>query len=110
MNGGVPAPYGGAAAPLPKTAATSTTGKSLYTANCAACHGPSGEGNGPVAAGLSPPPSNLRALVHSPFGREDYLMWAISEGGAAYGTGMPAFKGTLPENARWQIIRYLETL
>ena len=108
--GGVPAPYGGASDPLPKNAATVAAGKSLYAANCAACHGSSGEGNGPAASGLSPPPSNLRALVHGPAGRDDYLMWVISEGGAAYGTGMPAFKDTLPKNARWQIVRYLETL
>jgi mono/diheme cytochrome c family protein len=37
-------------------------------------------------------------------------MWAISAGGAAYGTGMPAFKDSLPEDARWKIIRYLQTL
>lgn len=108
--GGVPAPYGGLTDPLPNTPATVAMGKRLYTANCAACHGASGEGDGPAAAGLSPAPSNLRALAHSPAGRDDYLMWAISAGGGAYGTAMPAFKDSLPEDARWQIVRYLETL
>ncbi len=110
MMGGVPAPYGGLTDPLPNTSATVAAGKRLYAANCATCHGASGEGDGPAAAGLSPPPANLRALVHSPMGREDYLMWAISAGGAVYGTAMPAFKESLPEDARWQIVRYLKTL
>ena len=42
--------------------------------------------------------------------RDDYLMWAIGAGGAAFGTGMPAFKDALAEDARWKIIRYLRTL
>jgi mono/diheme cytochrome c family protein len=110
MMGGVPAPYGGVTNPLPNTAAIATAGKTLYAANCAACHGASGEGDGPAASGLSPPPSNLRALAQSPMARDDYLMWAISTGGAGYGTAMPAFKDTLPEDARWKIIRYLRSL
>ncbi|MBS1202568.1 MAG: hypothetical protein H6R22_1077 [Chromatiaceae bacterium] len=107
---GVPAPYRRVQDPLPNTAAIVAAGKNLYAANCSACHGAHGEGDGPAASGLSPAPANLRALAHSPMGRDDYLMWAISAGGAAYGTGMPAFKDSLPEDARWKIIRYLQTL
>jgi mono/diheme cytochrome c family protein len=110
MKGGLPAPYGGRTNPLPNAAAIVAAGKNLYAANCAACHGALGEGDGPAGAGLSPAPSNLHALVHSPMSGDDYLMWAISTGGAAYGTAMPAFKDALPEDARWKIIRYLRTL
>lgn len=36
-------------------------GASLYQANgCASCHGPSGRGDGPIAARLSDPPTDLR--------------------------------------------------
>jgi mono/diheme cytochrome c family protein len=107
---GVPAPYRGVKDPLPNTAAIVAAGKNLYAANCSACHGALGEDDGPAGSGLSPAPANLRALAHSPMGRDDYLMWAISAGGAAYGTAMPAFKDSLPEDARWKIIRYLQTL
>jgi mono/diheme cytochrome c family protein len=37
-------------------------GHSLYLEHCASCHGMSGEGNGPLAPGLTVPPSNLRKL------------------------------------------------
>ena len=34
-------------------------GQLLYTANCAACHGYEGRGDGPSAAEMNPPPSDL---------------------------------------------------
>src|SRR5205085_11935441 len=53
---------GEASGPLnPLTADTQTiaAGQLLYQANCATCHGMSGKGNGPVAAALSPRPSDF---------------------------------------------------
>jgi len=77
--------------------------------NPAACHGASGAGDGPAANGMSPPPADLRRVVQRPTAGDGYLMWAISDGGAAMGSAMPAFKDTLSETDRWQIIRYIET-
>ena len=37
-------------------------GAALYAANCAQCHGPSGAGDGPWAAGMRPPPADLTRL------------------------------------------------
>ena len=37
-------------------------GHRLYLEYCAACHGLTGEGDGPVARALSTPPANLRLL------------------------------------------------
>lgn len=110
MATGIPAPYRDATDPLPSTPAVIAAGRDLYAANCAICHGTQGDGDGPAGAGLSPRPANLRSLVHSPMARDDYLMWAIGAGGAEFGTGMPAFKDALTEDARWKIIRYLRTL
>ena len=110
MMAGIPAPYRGLTDPLPSTPAVVAAGKDLYGAHCAVCHGPRGEGDGAAGSALSPPPANLRALLHSPMARDDYLMWAIGAGGAEFGTGMPAFKDALTEAARWKIIRYLRTL
>lgn len=54
----------GAAAPPPQTAAMKKAGKAVYEATCAACHGASGKGDGPVAFAVKPPPRNL---VKDPF-------------------------------------------
>ena len=52
-----------AAAP-PPTPKLLATGKAVYDINCAACHGVTGDGNGPVAFSVKPPPRNL---VKEPF-------------------------------------------
>lgn len=38
-------------------------GARLYAENCAMCHGPGAKGDGPWAAGMSPPPSDLTRLA-----------------------------------------------
>ena len=46
--------------PLPHTSATS--GKQMYLAYCATCHGKEGKGDGPVAGALKIPPADLTTL------------------------------------------------
>lgn len=48
----------------PAMVAPSPEGKALFSAQCAACHGPAGLGNGVVAKELVKPPANL---VNGPF-------------------------------------------
>jgi len=110
MMTGLPETYRSLRNPLSADTQVISQGKALYRADCASCHGSTGEGNGPAAAGMSPPPANLRWLMSRPIASDGYLMWAISEGGAGLGTAMPAFKDALDENNRWKIIRYLRTL
>jgi high-affinity iron transporter len=43
-------------APTPKLL---EAGKAAYTSTCLACHGATGEGNGPVAFAIKPPPRNF---------------------------------------------------
>ena len=38
-------------------------GAAIYDENCAMCHGADGRGTGDVAAGLTPPPSDLTVLA-----------------------------------------------
>ena len=41
------------------SAASLNRGRAVFTQYCRACHGDSGEGNGPASAGLRPPPRNF---------------------------------------------------
>jgi mono/diheme cytochrome c family protein len=45
------------------------SGKEMYTAYCAACHGTDGKGNGPAANALKNPPANLTTLSSSNGGK-----------------------------------------
>jgi mono/diheme cytochrome c family protein len=53
--------------PVPNVSATS--GKEMYNAYCAACHGTDGRGNGPAASALKTPPTNLTLLSAQHNGR-----------------------------------------
>jgi mono/diheme cytochrome c family protein len=107
LQEGVPAPYRGMGNPLPKTPETIRAGGTLYGERCAACHDPSGTGHGDAGLALYPSPALLADLIRMPRAIDEYLLWAISEGGARFGTRMPAFKDTLSEEQIWQIIAYM---
>lgn len=47
------------------------TGQALYLRHCAACHGDSGRGDGPVAASLKSRPTDLTAIARNSGGRFD---------------------------------------
>ena len=47
-------------APLAASAAgDAAAGKTLFTTNCASCHGDGGKGDGPVGKSLNPPPRDF---------------------------------------------------
>ena len=92
--------------PTPNSAATVDSGRATFLANCAICHGPRGLGDGPQAFLLQPRPVNLQ--LHVPQHADGEVFYWISEGVA--GTGMPAWKETLEETKRWEVVRYLQAL
>jgi putative copper export protein/mono/diheme cytochrome c family protein len=79
------------------------TGESLFAANCAACHGAEGHGDGPAAASLKTMPADLTAdhIYEHPDGD---LFWWITHG---IDTGMPAFGDQLDEQSRWSLIDFI---
>ena len=78
-------------------------GESYYLANCAACHGIDGNGDGPTAQrlgwSLTPLDQDLPQLS------DGALNYRIAVG--TVGTGMPGFAGTLAERDRWDLVNYL---
>jgi mono/diheme cytochrome c family protein len=91
---------------LPPTAASVAAGQQLYTQHCTPCHGLTGRGNGPLAAGLRPPPADL--VVHVPLHTDHDLFQLIRDGIA--GTAMAPFGGQMTEEDIWHTINYLKTL
>ncbi len=104
---GVPAPYRGASSPLARTPETVGAGRALYAEHCAGCHDPAGMGHGEAGLALYPSPALLAQLVRMPGGADEYLLWAIAEGGGAFASQMPAFADRLSREQIWQIIAYM---
>ncbi|MBK9925653.1 MAG: c-type cytochrome [Anaerolineales bacterium] len=100
----VPAEYAGKTNPLGAEAATE--GANVFHANCEACHGTQGHGDGPAGQAIDPRPQNLAAL--QTVATDEYLFWRISEG--KYGTSMVGWKGVLKEEQIWQVVAFLRTL
>lgn len=90
----------------PQTAPDTGRGATLYASQCAACHGTSGDGRGPNAAKLNPPPINFtdrtRASQRSTFA----LYQVISQG--IDGTAMQSF-AHLPAQDRWALAFHVGT-
>ncbi len=109
MGGGVPAPYTDAENPLPANDEHIKAGETLFVEQCASCHGMSGKGDGEAGRELSPKPANIAYVMKKRIATDPFLFWSISEGGAPLKTAMPAFKDTLSDQQRWQIIHYLRS-
>jgi mono/diheme cytochrome c family protein len=109
MMSGIPALYRSMSNPLPKTHETVERGAAVYEKNCASCHGTTGGGDGPVGRTLSPPPANLAVFAQMPMAQWDsFMYWTVAEGGAQFGSAMPAFKGTLSKDDIWAVIGYIQ--
>jgi len=106
----IPQEYAGLTNPVPFDEESLARGAKIYSANCAACHGDGGMGDGPAAASLEPAPAPI-ARTSLMLG-DNYLFWRISEGGsvAPFNSAMPAWKTTLDEQARWDVINYARAI
>src|SRR5690606_4223840 len=84
------------------------SGETIYRAQCVACHGVAGRGDGPASVGMSPEPSNL---ADSAFFRDasplDFYR-RVTVGIA--GTAMPSYETTLSTEERWAVALYASTL
>lgn len=92
---------------LAKDTGLAADGKMLYTINCASCHGPDGQGNGPRAVGLNPPPRNYKTETFK-YGNDIVAIRTTLLQGSP-GSSMPSF-ALLPPRDVWAMAHYVRTL
>ncbi len=78
--------------------AAADAGKQVYTRNCLACHGKTGQGTGNV-------PSLVDGKLKGVSAGE--IFWFITKGDKD--NGMPSW-AALPEESRWQVVTYVEAM
>jgi mono/diheme cytochrome c family protein len=91
--------------PMPANAASVAAGKTVYTNNCARCHGDGGKGDGPDADLYDPGPANFTDASLMKGMPDGELFYKITEGRPP----MPSFKKDLNETQRWQAVDYVRT-
>lgn len=92
--------------PTEVTEASIEAGAAVFSANCVVCHGTEGQGDGPSAESLDPPPAAL-GEDHVQVLTDGELFWVITHG--VEGTGMPAWEAVLSEDERWQVVNFIRT-
>ena len=78
-------------------------GETLFVANCASCHGPSGRGDGKASASLLPKPANLTAARFSDE-RLSSVLW-----NGVVGSAMPPWRQLPAEDLR-ALVAYIQSL
>lgn len=83
-------------------------GAALYQAQCAACHGAHGHGDGPAGAALDPRPIDFTAQARADQRSVLSLFEVVTQG--VSGTSMASYAQSLSTDDRWALAYYVGTL
>jgi cytochrome c oxidase cbb3-type subunit 2 len=104
LHAHVPAGWRTAPNPYPADGASLARGARIFQSFCLGCHGPVGDGQGPAAPFLRPPPLNFTTLRRAG-ASGGVLYYQIMNG--ITGTAMPYFKHELESEKIWDVSNYL---
>jgi mono/diheme cytochrome c family protein len=97
--------------PLPVTEDNLLRGKEVFLARCVGCHGPKGNGEGPAATFMSPPPADFTdkddACCGGDTGPGDFY-YRILRGWT--GTAMENFGERLSVDDIWRVVLFVKTI
>ena len=91
--------------PVPNVPEAIEAGKSLYTSQCAMCHGARGDGRGDVAVSMKMKMPSFADPKVQAKRTDGELFYIMSQGHG----DMPGEKRLVDQN-KWEIVRYLRTL
>ena len=92
--------------PVEADEASITRGAELYALHCAMCHGPTAEGNGPIAPFLANRPANLTSSVAQ--SKSDGSIFLTITNGVD--GKMPPLNENLIVPERWDLVNFIRTL
>jgi mono/diheme cytochrome c family protein len=94
------------------TAQDAAKGKQVYEIYCVTCHGPKGDGQGPVGKTLNPPPRDFTMGDFKYGGTDQDIFDVISNGAASKGGSalMAPWGAVIPEADRWSLVKYIHVL
>jgi cbb3-type cytochrome oxidase cytochrome c subunit len=97
--------------PLPVTEANLVRGKQVFLERCVGCHGPAGDGKGPAAKFMAPPPADFTdkddACCGGDTGPGDFY-YRILRGWP--GTAMENFGERLSVDDIWRVVLFVKTI
>jgi protein SCO1/2 len=87
-------------------------GQSDYALYCASCHGPGGDGDGPMAGSLKPKPAKHSNGEYMNPLTDEYLFQVVHEGGASVGKSpmMAGWGGTLSDEQVLGLVAFMRSL
>ena len=93
---------------LPTKEVSLARGKKIFEQNCVPCHGATGDGDGPAAKTIVPPPAAIGTSATMQNVSPALIYRVVSVGIA--GTAMPSWSPVLPPDDRWAVATYVNSL
>lgn len=96
--------------PVPSDASSIAAGKKAFADYCAACHGDTGKGDGPMAAFTGDPlPSDLTDADWK-HGSSDGEIFVVIRDGSAPKFEMKGFKGRMTDTEMWNVVNFVRSI